>query len=120
MQLTDPVLLLLDLVSRGAQLRVRGDDLLIAGATPEMLAAAKGSKSALIELVRAHGGEVPGHGLPVERSEWPADAREHFEERAAIIEYDGGLPRAEAERRADAEVRAAIDEQRADATGGAQ
>ena len=33
-------------------------------------------------------------------STWPADAREHYEERAAILEYDGGYPRREAERRA--------------------
>ena len=32
--------------------------------------------------------------------------REAFEERAAIFEYDGGLPRAEAERRALGAVRA--------------
>ena len=31
---------------------------------------------------------------------WPAEAREEFEERAAIMEYDGGLPRQEAERKA--------------------
>lgn len=42
---------------------------------------------------------------PGDIAEWPADAREHFEERAAIMEYDGGLTRAEAERRAAAEVR---------------
>ena len=28
---------------------------------------------------------------------WPADWRENFEERAAIMEYDGGLTRDEAE-----------------------
>ena len=27
-----------------------------------------------------------------------ADMREHYEERAAIIEFDGGLPRADAEK----------------------
>lgn len=31
---------------------------------------------------------------------WTEDQREHYEERAAIMEYDGGLPRAEAERKA--------------------
>jgi len=45
--------------------------------------------------------------LPGDIAEWPADAREHFEERAAIMEYDGGLPRVEAERLAEAEVRMA-------------
>lgn len=33
-----------------------------------------------------------------------ADAKDTFEERAAILEYDAGLPRAEAERRARAEL----------------
>ncbi len=28
---------------------------------------------------------------------WPEGAREDFEERAAIMEYDGGLPREQAE-----------------------
>ena len=32
------------------------------------------------------------------------DERDHYEERAAILEFDGGLPRADAERRALAEV----------------
>lgn len=32
------------------------------------------------------------------------DALEHFEERAAVMEFDGGLPREEAERLALAEV----------------
>jgi hypothetical protein len=40
----------------------------------------------------------------VNRAPWPArttaDDREQLEERAAIMEYDGKLPRAEAERRA--------------------
>ena len=35
-----------------------------------------------------------------EDAEWDRDRREDFEERAAIMEFDCGLPRAEAERRA--------------------
>jgi hypothetical protein len=31
---------------------------------------------------------------------WPADERERWEERAAIMEFDGGLPRDQAERAA--------------------
>ena len=34
----------------------------------------------------------------------PADVRERIHERAAIMEYDGGLSRAEAEKRAVADV----------------
>jgi hypothetical protein len=33
---------------------------------------------------------------------WDAATREEYEERAAIMQFDGGLPRAEAERRARA------------------
>lgn len=45
--------------------------------------------------------------------------REAFEERAAIMEYDGGLPRREAERRALALVQAdrRVRRQRADGDG---
>ena len=35
-----------------------------------------------------------------------SDARDHFEERAAILEFDAGFTRAEAERRAGLEVEA--------------
>ena len=45
--------------------------------------------------------------LPANRREWPADALAEWEERAAIREYDGGQRRADAERDAEAEVRAA-------------
>lgn len=43
--------------------------------------------------------------LPFEPSSWPAPWREEYEERAAIMEYDGGLPRAKAERFAERCVR---------------
>jgi len=35
---------------------------------------------------------------------WEEAWRERFQERASLIEFDGGLPRAEAEERAAAEV----------------
>ena len=38
-------------------------------------------------------------------TEWPEDARAHYEERAAIREYLGREPRDRAERAAEAEVR---------------
>jgi len=37
-------------------------------------------------------------------SDLNADLREHYEERSAIMEFDGGLPRAEAEKLALQEV----------------
>jgi hypothetical protein len=47
--------------------------------------------------------------IPVEpfRGDPSGVTAEELEERAAIMEFDGGLPREEAERRARAEVRAA-------------
>ena len=38
---------------------------------------------------------------------WPEDLRADFEERAAIMEFDGGLPRLVAERRAYQIIRSA-------------
>jgi hypothetical protein len=40
---------------------------------------------------------------------WPEDRRERFEERAAVMEFDGGLSRDEAERRAFDEFAGARD-----------
>ena len=44
--------------------------------------------------------------LPAKVEDWPAGARDHFEERAGLMEHHGCLPRDEAERRAEASVRA--------------
>ena len=46
------------------------------------------------------------HKLPPALGDWPPAWRDTFEERAAIMEYDGGLDRSEAERRAAEIVRA--------------
>jgi hypothetical protein len=45
--------------------------------------------------------------LPDHVGDWPEDWLETFVERAGIMEYDGGLPRIEAERRAEDLVREA-------------
>ncbi len=45
------------------------------------------------------------------------DRRHAFEERAAILEYDGGVSRAEAERRAAEEIGIELPEARAGAPG---
>ena len=45
--------------------------------------------------------------LPDNIADWPKDWREEFEERAAIIQYDGLLNREEAEQWAETIVRAA-------------
>ena len=44
-------------------------------------------------------------GLPGARECWTESLRESFEERAGVIEFDGGLERVEAELRAEARVR---------------
>lgn len=38
------------------------------------------------------------------RASWPDWAREAWEERSAIMEWDGGLDRADAERKAEAAI----------------
>lgn len=43
--------------------------------------------------------------LPDNISAWPSYWRECYEERAGIMEFQANLPRREAERRAEAEVR---------------
>jgi hypothetical protein len=48
--------------------------------------------------------EVP-RVLPPDPTSWPSVWREAFEERAAIMEFDGGLSRVEAECRAEACIR---------------
>jgi len=67
--------------------------------TPEMRKRIAGNKAELLALLRGE--------LPAAQADWPEEWRERFEERAAIMEYDGGLPRPEAERRAEVLVREA-------------
>ena len=52
--------------------------------------------SVLVETLKAHKAEV----LAYLGDDLAENIREHFEERAAIQEHDGGLPKAEAEARA--------------------
>jgi hypothetical protein len=39
--------------------------------------------------------------LPANPSDWPPPAKEDYEERAAILEYEANMPRADAEREAE-------------------
>ena len=43
--------------------------------------------------------------LPANIADWPKQAHEEYEERAAIKEYQGNLPRPMAEREAEIEIR---------------
>ena len=49
----------------------------------------------------------PETDLPSDLSDWPEEWHESYEERAAIMEYDGELDRLEAEERAEEIVREA-------------
>ena len=42
--------------------------------------------------------------LPSKKGEWPAGLLAEYEERAAVLEFDGGFVRGEAERLAEADV----------------
>jgi hypothetical protein len=59
-------------------------------------------KSAMAEVMRSQPVD-----LPAQVGDWPESWHETLTERAGIMEFDGGLPRVEAERRAEALCRAA-------------
>lgn len=69
---------------------------------------ATGHATAVQKSCCIEGSKLHAHATPIARQdgslwttdEQAADLREHFEERAAILEYDAGLPRAKAEREA--------------------
>jgi hypothetical protein len=74
----------------GVRLRVDGDDLVLKGsASPPLLDLLKRYKAEIMALLRP-----AGDGWSAE------DWRVFYDERAGIAEFDGGLPRAEAEARA--------------------
>jgi len=49
-------------------------------------------------------GQIPGSAVVASPHELPPDWRVEFEERAAILEYDGGLPRWQADEQALQEI----------------
>ena len=75
---------------RGVEITLDGGDLVVVGAdllTDDEVERLRRHKPELVALLRSHG------------SIWTAEEwRAHFEERAAIAENDGDLPRPEAER----------------------
>ena len=76
----------------GIHLEVEGDDLLLEASAPP--------PSAILELLAQHKAEIVAVLRPG-RDGWSAeDWQVFFDERAGIIEFDGGLPRAEAEAQA--------------------
>lgn len=61
-----------------------------------------GCRNVVVALVRA------GAVLPSGVSDWPSVQRDDFEERAGLLEFDGGLARAAAEIEAERMVRSAF------------
>jgi hypothetical protein len=55
--------------------------------------------------VAGRGGEFSAAPQEGPHADWPEDAREEYEERAAIMEFEGGLSRQEAEILAEVSVR---------------
>ena len=96
------------LVDRGIEIAVDGDKLRwrapVGTMTDEDIALLREHKSAFIAAHR------PTHPTPAEFNGWLdeqieiARRRDAFEERAAILEYDAGLLRVEAERQAAADI----------------
>lgn len=83
------VLALREAQAAGVAIRVEGDDLVLEAVSPPPFS--------IIECLARHKPEIVAL-LRLERGSWSdEDWRAHFEERAAIAEYDGGLPRQQAE-----------------------
>jgi hypothetical protein len=81
---------------RGVHLSVENDRLVylgVAGAlSNELRETIAAHRVDLIDLLQSN--------LPPRVADWPDARREAYEERAAILEYEAGLPRDEAEQRA--------------------
>ena len=76
----------------GDRLRFRAPEGAVTGELRERVATCR---AALVALVKA------GAVLPATRSDWPEEVAFDFEERAGICEFEGELPRDQAEREAD-------------------
>lgn len=87
--------LMVRLLGEGAVPYLKGDEVALRGGgrslPPALLAALKEDREALRALLQR------GAGLPLALEDWPAEATMELEERAAIMEFDGGLKRPKAE-----------------------
>ena len=73
----------------GIQVKIDGVDLLLSASAPPSAAVLEGLSRHKVHVLAL---------LRLEKVEWtPDDWRAFFDERAGILEFDGGLPRAEAE-----------------------
>ena len=78
-----------------------------AAMTDELIARLKSHKADLLILLQESQATNRCDNLPADVNDWPEDWRYVYEERAAIMEYDGNLTRQEAEQWAETIVRAA-------------
>lgn len=111
----DGVALLADLEAHNIRLEPRGERLEVRAPvgvlTPEMRQRIAKNKTELLALLRGE--------LPASLDAWPEEWLENYIERAAIMEFDGGLPPVEAERRAEELIREAY-RRKSDFAGGAK
>lgn len=92
--------LLKSIQAAGGTLEPRGDRLRVNAPSPlpeDLLSELRVHKAELMALLR---GKLPAHV-----GDWPTEWVESYQERAGIMEFDGGLPTAEAEHRAEELVR---------------
>jgi len=76
----------------GIELGIDGDDLVLEASAPPT--------AAILDLLSSHKASIVALLRP-RRDGWSADDwQAYFDERAGIVEFDGGLPRSEAEARA--------------------
>lgn len=85
-----------DVALADGRLRFRAEAGALTADLREQATACRPTLVALVEI---------GGVLPLHLGTWPQRAREAFEERAAMREFEGGASRCEAERAAEREVR---------------
>lgn len=94
----DALRLLVELAIVGGELQAHGDRLRVRPRVDQLLPRIMDHKPVILALIGDRGGIVTAHDLAV--AALPPDARADYEERAAIMEYDAGMDRPTAERKA--------------------
>lgn len=87
---------LVELAAAGGEFQVVEGKLRVRPSPEPMLTRLVRQKPQILSMIGMKGGTVSAHDLAVESLS--PDARADFEERAAIMEYEGGLDREMAER----------------------
>ena len=95
--------LLIKLLKDGVLLHMQGDRVVYRAGGRVLPAGLQAELKAQREQLRAL--VEAGVTLPLSRADWPPEAVMEFEERAGIVEYDGGMPRRQAEGAAELSAR---------------